>query len=146
MLICLAAGPLLHCSEDPSREQPGELVLERAIMPVPIQKASAAVYLRIRNGESQNRIIESVHCSLAQRSEIHRSLEDDGLMKMVPVPSLVLPAGQTIQMEPGGLHIMLIGLDRIPEQGEEIDLTLHFQNGFHWKIQVEAVDPAEALP
>ena len=65
-----------------------------------------------------------------------------GVMRMRPVAGgLVVAPGQTVKLEPGGYHVMLIGLKRPLKAGEPITATLTFQNAKPLKIQfdVEAV-------
>lgn len=53
---------------------------------------------------------------------------DMGMMSMRPVSSIELPAGKTVKLEPGGYHIMLIGLVNPLEEGKSIEVTLTFEN------------------
>jgi hypothetical protein len=57
-------------------------------------------------------------------------------MSMHPVESVDVPANGQAELEPGGLHIMLIGLTGDLEAGEKLPLTLEFENA--GKVQVEA--------
>jgi copper(I)-binding protein len=50
-------------------------------------------------------------------------------MTMRPVAGLDLPAGKTVALQPGGYHLMLIGLKRHLQVGESIDLTLVVDRG-----------------
>jgi copper(I)-binding protein len=54
---------------------------------------------------------------------------EDGMMKMRRVERIDLPAGETVTLEPGGLHIMLIGLSRQLSPGEEVEIRLTFEDG-----------------
>jgi len=47
-------------------------------------------------------------------------------MRMVRLPSLVLPAGETVVLEPGRRHGMLEGLRDLPEAGSNLAVVLHF--------------------
>lgn len=65
-----------------------------------------------------------------------------GEMTMQPIESLDLPAGETIVLEPGGYHVMLIELVAPLETGEEIEVTLTFQNAGERTITVPVLDDA----
>lgn len=65
-----------------------------------------------------------------------------GAMTMQPIESLELPAGETVVLEPGGYHIMLIDLVAPLESGEEIEVTLTFENGGERTITVPVQDDA----
>jgi copper(I)-binding protein len=63
---------------------------------------------------------------VADSAELHESSNDDGVMKMRPVASLPLPAGQTVTLAPSGYHVMLIGLKQPLHQGDSFPLTVRF--------------------
>lgn len=59
--------------------------------------------------------------------EIHEVVMVDGEMKMQPISGgIVIPAGQSVTLEPGGLHVMLMDLTRPLVEGEDISITLKF--------------------
>src|SRR5216117_3835744 len=47
---------------------------------------------------------------IASLTQLHTTVKEGGIMKMRMLPALDLPAGQPIKLEPGAMHIMLIGL------------------------------------
>ena len=90
---------------------------------------NSAAYLAIRNlGNASDRLIGAAFEG-ARRVEVHETrIDEDGLAIMRPVESVLIPAGGEIRLEPGGLHVMLMGLDRPLVAGEEVELTLIFQD------------------
>lgn len=60
-----------------------------------------------------------------------------GMMRMQEVPSIAVPAGATVVLEPGGLHLMLIGLAAPLTAGESFDATLEFASGEKLVVPVE---------
>lgn len=64
--------------------------------------------------------------SAAAESELHEMAMDGDVMRMQAVPSLPLPAGQTVELRPGmgGHHLMLMGLKQQLKEGDEVALTL----------------------
>jgi copper(I)-binding protein len=50
-------------------------------------------------------------------------------MKMERVDSVEIKAGETVRLEPMGLHIMLIGLKRPLKKGSEVPIALTFRDG-----------------
>lgn len=60
-------------------------------------------------------------------SEIHEMKMDGGIMKMRAVTRLELPAGKTVQLAPGGYHVMLMKLKQPLKKGESIPLTLQVE-------------------
>lgn len=62
---------------------------------------------------------------------------DMGNMTMQEVDSIDLPAGEAVVFEPGGYHVMLLGLANPLEVGDTFDLTLFFESGAEQTVSVE---------
>ena len=60
-------------------------------------------------------------------AEIHEMVMDGNVMRMRPVPVLDLPAGKTVELKPGGYHVMLMDLKRPLAVGEKIRLELRLE-------------------
>lgn len=103
---------------------------------LPGQPVSGA-YLELR-ADSAARLVK-VDSPLAETVEIHEMKMDGGMMKMRALPALELPAGQTVTLKPGGLHIMLMQLKGPLKAGGKLPLTLHVeQDGKTRSVAVEA--------
>ena len=89
----------------------------------PVQKVTAG-YLTITNTGSTAVEVTGGSAELAQRVEIHTSREVDGMMRMEPLPSLTLGPGEQLAFKPGGHHLMLLGLERMPLPGETVKLCI----------------------
>ena len=99
--------------------------------------ASAAVYLNIKNSsETMDRLL-SVGSARASMAMIHRSFEQDGIMRMEMQDSVEIRPGTTVSFEPGGLHIMLTNLDAPLKQGQVFPLRLTFEHVGEVEIYVE---------
>ncbi len=62
------------------------------------------------------------------RVELHQSVETDGVAKMQHVERIEIPAGETVELAPGGYHVMFMGLNGDPlEVDEKIPATLVFE-------------------
>ncbi|HUY03939.1 MAG TPA: copper chaperone PCu(A)C [Rhodocyclaceae bacterium] len=68
-----------------------------------------------------------VSSPVSKLAQIHRMVMDKNVMKMQAIPSLDLPAGKTVLLEPGSYHIMLTGLTRQLKKGETVPLTLKIE-------------------
>ena len=71
--------------------------------------------------------VVSVSSPVAETIELHESINDGGVMKMREVPRLVLAPGQATVLKPGSYHIMLIGLKKPLNRGENFPLTITFE-------------------
>jgi copper(I)-binding protein len=83
-----------------------------------------AVYLTIRS-PAGDRLV-SVSSPVAAAAELHESAMAGMVMKMRPLAEVAIPAGQTVALAPGGIHIMLVGLKAPLRQGRSFPLTLTF--------------------
>jgi copper(I)-binding protein len=66
------------------------------------------------------------------------------VMKMRPVAGLDIPAGQSVDLKPGGEHIMLIGLHQPLREGQSFTLTLNFEKAGPRTVSV-AIEKAGAM-
>lgn len=89
----------------------------------------AGGYMIITNsGDTSDRLLE-VRSDIAPRIELHLSQTDDnGVARMMKQDGIEIPAGGTVSLVPGGLHVMFMGLADDPlEKGEVINATLVFE-------------------
>src|SRR3712207_2777024 len=77
-----------------------------------------AGYMTITNTGTQTDRLVGGSAAGASRIEVHASVIEGGLARMRPVKALEIGPNQTVELKPGGLHIMLIGLKRPLTQGE----------------------------
>ena len=90
---------------------------------------SSAVYLQIANMGRSAVIISGASSTVAQQVEFHRTVLENEIARMEPVESLVIPAGATLELRPGGLHIMLRQLRTDLKPGSSLDLHLVLATG-----------------
>ena len=72
--------------------------------------------------------------------ELHTMSMDDGVMVMREVESIALPRGKTVELKPGGLHIMFIGLRQPIKAGDRVPVTLRLRgdDGRERTLEIEA--------
>lgn len=98
---------------------------------------TSAAYLTLRNnGEEADRLI-NVHSEAAEFVELHASQTTEGVTSMEKVDGVEIPAQGTVVLEPGGMHIMLIGLKKDLKPGDTIRLTLEFEQSSPIEVQAE---------
>ena len=61
--------------------------------------------------------------------EIHEMAMENNIMRMRAVPALSLPAGRTVELKPGGYHVMLMDLKQQMKEGEVVPVTLTVESG-----------------
>ncbi len=105
---------------------------------------TGAAYLTILNqGPGDDRLI-AISTPVADTAALHRTVEEQGVMKMLPVPALELKAGAKIAFEPGGYHIMLMKLRAPLKEGQSFPLALTFEKAGRIEATVK-VEKAGAM-
>jgi copper(I)-binding protein len=108
----------------------------------PAQAGDAtAVYLTIVNTGDTADALVAVHFDGAEMAGIHETRMEGDVMQMRPVASLEIPAGGTVELKPGGYHIMLTNLKHDLTAGEHATLTLEFEHSGQVAIEAEVVAP-----
>jgi periplasmic copper chaperone A len=89
----------------------------------------AGGYLSIENRGSLPDRLLSGSTDAARKTEIHEMALDNGIMTMRPVEGgLFIEAGKTLKFEPGGRHLMFIGLAAPFKEGEQVSVSLAFES------------------
>jgi copper(I)-binding protein len=95
-----------------------------------------AVYLTLVNdGKATDRLLKAA-TPLAAGVSIHTMIKDGDVMRMREVDGVEIPAGKTVELKPGGLHIMLMGLTRPLKEGDMFPLTLTLANAGEVAVEV----------
>ena len=76
---------------------------------------------------SQDSSLVGAASPLAKSVEIHEMAMEGDVMKMRAVKRVALPAGKTVELKPGGYHIMLVGLTKALKKGETVPIELTLQ-------------------
>lgn len=96
---------------------------------VPPGSPATAAFMTLHNsGDSAVRLI-SADNSIAEHTELHNHVNVDGVMQMRQVEAIEVPAGGSALLAPGGLHLMMIGLQNPVSEGDQVELSLTFDNG-----------------
>ena len=105
---------------------------------------SSAAYLSITNhGAMADRLL-AVESGLARKTELHTMEVTNDVMKMRQIDGgIAIPAGKTIQLAPGGLHVMLIGLKAPLNADENYQVTLVFEKAGKVELTGLAKRPAD---
>lgn len=83
-----------------------------------------AAYLTLQASNADR--LTGAETPIARAAQLHQMTMTDGVMKMRPLAALDLPAGHPVTLQPGGVHLMLVGLKAPLKPGEHFPLTLHF--------------------
>jgi periplasmic copper chaperone A len=90
--------------------------------------SSAAIYGLFENNSAHEMRVAEIRFTGARHAMIHRSVEDEGIARMVH-GEIVVPPGERYELKPGGLHIMLMGVSSPLLQGCLYKFQILWENG-----------------
>lgn len=102
----------------------------------------------INAGNTEDRLLSGTS-PIAAEVQLHTMTMDHGVMRMRQVTNgIAIPPKGTVQLQPGGYHIMFIGLSHPLHTGERVPVTLHFRRVGDVKVefavqQVSSTGPTE---
>ena len=100
-----------------------------------------AAYFTITMPQSDRLIAADIDPSIAGRVEVHEVVDDEGRMLMREVDGgIELPAGEPIELRPGGFHLMLLDMPGMLEEGSSVRLTLRFATAEAITVTAEVRD------
>jgi copper(I)-binding protein len=104
-------------------------------------------FLKITGGATADKLL-SARADVSKSVELHTMEMDGNVMRMRQVPAIDVPAGGTVELKPGGRHVMFMGLTQPLKAGTRFPLTLRFEKAGEVKVDVEiaAQAPGGAAP
>ena len=121
----------------------GDIVIDHPWTRAAGANGNGGGFMNLRNTGAQADRLVSAASPVARVVELHTHVRDGDVMRMRPVQDIPVGAGETVQLRPGGFHVMLIGLNAPLQQGTRVPLTLRFERA--GEVQVElAVEAAGA--
>jgi len=135
--------PMMGEGEDASRSGSDEDIsgegsekTEGEVETRPATGATGAVFMRLLNGGGEADSLLSAETDVATTVELHKTTVKDGVMKMAPVKSIEIPAKGEVILKPGDFHIMLMGLKRDLNVGDEFGVKLNLEKSEPLELDV----------
>ncbi len=88
--------------------------------------STGAAYLILKNAGPADRLV-AASAPVAERVKLHIMSMEGNVMRMRELPAIEVPAQGTVELKPGGLHLMLVGLKQPLREGDRYLLTLKFE-------------------
>jgi copper(I)-binding protein len=93
-----------------------ELLVEEGYVRKPIPgRSMSAAFMTINNTGAADVVLKTAAIEGTQNVEIHTHTHKEGIMRMRQVHELVVKAGSAVVLAPGGLHLMMFGIEQLPE-------------------------------
>lgn len=103
---------------------------------------TTAAYITLDNSHGPSDVLLSVHTPVATATEIHTMTMDGDIMRMRRMETAPLPNGDKLEFQPGGMHLMLIGLTSKIQAGDDVPLTFVFEKMGEKTISLKAMKKA----
>ena len=107
----------------------------------PSQPAGGGYVAIVTRGREADRLVGASAPGVADRVEVHRMQMEGDVMRMREVGTIDVPAGATVELQPGGLHLMLMGLKRPLVAGQSFPVTLRFEKAGAVEVEMKVVAP-----
>lgn len=104
----------------------------RAVIPGAVNTAG---YLIVKNNSDKDVKLVSASSPIAERVEFHQHLHQGGLMKMIKLDDVTVPANGEVVFESGGLHIMFLGVDSTMANNKTANVRLMDSNGNELSVE-----------
>jgi copper(I)-binding protein len=104
-------------------------------------QSGSAAYFTIHNAGGEDNLLTV--SSPGADASLHSTSMDNGVMRMRPLEALDIPANGTVELKPGGTHVMLMELKQPLQAGAALELDLKFEKSGERKVMAE-VRPASA--
>lgn len=118
----------------------GDLTIEHAWSKATIGAERPAVfYVEITNAGSSDDALVGIATPAAGMPMLHETVVTDGVASMPHAMSVPVPAGQMVQLAPGGYHGMLMGLTTALKAGDTFPITLTFEKAGEVTVNVDVL-------
>ncbi len=146
-LACALALAAAVAAPAPAHEfhRLGDIVIEQPWSRATPVKVGAA-YMTLRNNGAMADRLVGVASPSAERAEIHETSIERGVAAMRAVAALELKPRGSVQLKPGGLHVMLMGLARPLKEGERVKLVLTFERAGTIEVGARVEKAGAAAP
>ena len=94
-----------------------------------------AAYLTVNNSGSEDLVLVEVQSPAFSHIMLHKSEVVDGVARMIHLDEIVIPAQGSVQLEPGGMHLMMPAPEARLSAGDRVPLVLIFADGNRLEVQ-----------
>ena len=112
-----------------------EIGAKNAVVTAPIPgMLNTAGYVTLMNQSDSDITLTSADSIIADKVEFHDHIMTHGVMKMVKLEQIVVPANGSLIFQSGGLHIMFLGVSKHAAHQEKTEVTLYAASGEKYKV------------
>jgi copper(I)-binding protein len=130
---------------EPAAVQSGELTVSDVQANMTLPSDTGSLWMKIHNGTDTDDALIGAEFAGCAAIELHDMVMENDVMIMRPVEGgeIPIPAGETVELTRGSLHVMCVGKEAPLEAGTNLDVTLKFANAGDMAVTAVVVDPGE---
>jgi len=98
-----------------------------------------AGYMTIHNPQSKPVSIVSLRSDAFASIEIHQTIEQDGMMRMEHLPGLKIEPNSSVQLAPGGLHLMMMNPSEPTQPGDLLEIVIVLDDGSEQRVEMQVI-------
>ncbi len=141
LAIVFAGGALVNGTATLAEGVDGLTISKNWIRATPPAASAAGGYMILSNKSDKDVTLTGVRFEGAAKSTIHEMKMDNGVMSMRELEGgVVIGAGKQVALKPGGFHLMFMGLKSQLNDGENLPVTLVFDNGGEITLQFPVLE------
>jgi periplasmic copper chaperone A len=95
-------------------------------------------------GTTQPDRLLSAKASIAKEVELHTMEMDGNVMRMRQIAGIDIPVGKTVELKPGGMHVMFVGLTQTLKNGAHFPIKLRFEKGGEVTVEMKVMNATNA--
>ncbi len=108
----------------PSTESPGLQFYKGWVRALPPGSGMTVAYGELRNSSNQEIALESFDSNAFVNVSLHQSIMENGVSRMQEKAEVVIAAGSSLKLEPGGLHLMMMNPTMDVQPGDEVEISI----------------------
>jgi copper(I)-binding protein len=117
-------------------------VKDAVVRYLPKTSMTTAAYMTLKNNSNAEIKMVGASSTKAKITELHTHQKKDDMMEMVKIDSVTIAAKASIELKPGGLHIMLIDVTSPTVLNEHVEIKLKFADGSEKAVLAKTIDPS----
>lgn len=113
----------------------GDVMVHDAwVRAMPPSARALPLYLTLHNGADKPHALVAFSTNDG-RVELHQSIQEGEMIRMARLERIEIASNAMLSLAPMGLHGMILEMSRVPEEGETLKLTAHFDDGSESQIE-----------
>ena len=113
---------------------------------VPPGTTTTGAFMTIHNASSAERKLVKATSPISDKVQLHTHMNENGVMKMREIPEIVVPASGKVELKPGSYHIMLIEMKSELKEGDQVPITMSFDDGSTSRIEATVRKLSMTMP